>query len=202
MGRLAGGLALFLCLLFSGCGDDNHADGRGGEGGGGPETPPPGIIFGVHYMTEGDYPLGHPLEASVSPPPAPEKEEEMLGLLNARRAAQGREPLAMNAALRLLAQAHAEHMTINDQAHDGFYNTINPEGDGPDGRLFKTGIPFVATAELINSASSEAEVMFNDLLLWAPDRAIMDWGNWTSVGIGYFEGGHQGCYWVILLVQS
>jgi uncharacterized protein YkwD len=72
----------------------------------------------------------------VPPPPPTSPEGELFRLINASRAAQGCAPLGWDANLAASIRAHNE-----DQLRRGYFDHDTPEGEGPDDRLLRDGVP-------------------------------------------------------------
>lgn len=134
-----------------------------------------------------DTPLG-PSVIAAAPPPPPERvdesaEAELVALVNATRAAEGRPPLIEDPAIRAIARAHSAD--LRDRA---FFSHLNPDGFGPADRAHRAGLAFTRFAE--NIALADAITDAHQSLLASPGhRANLLDPDFRRLGIGIVKHG-------------
>ena len=128
-------------------------------------------------------------------PAAVEFEQEVLVLVNARRAVgadcgsegsfPATSPLVMNGALRCAARAHSKDMADRD-----FFDHTNPDGELPWDRMDKAGYAWRAAGENIAWGSpTPASVMDGWMNSDGHCANIMAAG-FTEIGVGYYTGNY------------
>ena len=124
------------------------------------------------------------------------KADELLQLVNAERAQAGVAPLSMgSSALNAAAQARAEELTVN-------YSYNRPNGSREFTVLAEYGVNEIEVGENYWAASDSAEDVFETWNRYDFFRARMMSKDATHVGIGYYEGGEYGNYWVMIFTYA
>lgn len=117
--------------------------------------------------------------------------EYILGLINDIRTGLGKKKVTLNAQLNTLAQKHANDMMIRN-----FFGHVNPDGESPEDRRKKDGIPTEVGENLAYSQSLLSSIQ--GLLRSPVHRSNILSDSWTSVGIGITQDANKG----IRLVQE
>jgi uncharacterized protein YkwD len=107
------------------------------------------------------------------------EEGEFLDLLNAYRAANGLATLTHNAQLAAAAEAHSL-----DMATRGYFNNVNPEGDGPQERIISQGYNPESSGENLAAGFQTAAAVFTDWKNSPGHNQIMLDQGFTEIGIG------------------
>lgn len=130
------------------------------------------------------------------PAHAASKADELLQLVNAERAQAGVAPLSMgSSALNAAAQARAKELTVN-------YSYNRPNGSREFTVLAEYGVNEIEVGENYWAASDSAEDVFETWNRYDFFRARMMSKDATHVGIGYYEGGEYGNYWVMIFTYA
>lgn len=117
---------------------------------------------------------------------------ELLSLINNERAASGIAPLTIGSTeLNAAAQARAEELATN-------YSYNRPNGSREFTVLAEYGVNEIEVGENYWAASDSAEDVFATWNRYDFFRARMMSKDATHVGIGYYEGGEYGNYWVMI----
>ena len=117
---------------------------------------------------------------------------ELLSLINNERAANGIAPLTIGSTeLNAAAQARAEELATN-------YSYNRPNGSREFTVLAEYGVNEIEVGENYWAASDSAEDVFATWNRYDFFRARMMSKDATHVGIGYYEGGEYGNYWVMI----
>ena len=117
---------------------------------------------------------------------------ELLSLINNERAANGIAPLTIGSTeLNAAAQARAEELATN-------YSYNRPNGTREFTVLAEYGVNEIEVGENYWAASDSAEDVFATWNRYDFFRARMMSKDATHVGIGYYEGGEYGNYWVMI----
>lgn len=131
---------------------------------------------------------GHPLDWSTTDDAVLADEDEMLALLNARRAATGLPALGMHDTLRRCARGHSRHMAPD--SHD-FFALTDPEGRGPSDWLAANGLTGSA-AECIGAGPRDDA--FAAWISASGDADVLLAAGATEIGIG-----RHGALWTVLV---
>jgi uncharacterized protein YkwD/uncharacterized membrane protein required for colicin V production len=119
-------------------------------------------------------------------PPDTDAEERMLDLVNTERSKAGLGPLAMDAALRALARAHAADMFAQ-----GYFSHTGRDGRSPFDRMHDAGIGYTTAGE--NLALAPTTDFAHQGLMNSPGhRANILNPDFHRVGIGVLDGGIYG----------
>jgi uncharacterized protein YkwD len=115
---------------------------------------------------------------------------EVLRLINDRRAANGCRPLAANATLTVVAQAHSA-----DMAAHNYFSHDSLSGQSPFDRMDAAGYRFTAAAENIAAGQPTPASVVTAWMNSSGHRAnILNCG-YRETGVGYASGGSYGTYW-------
>lgn len=130
------------------------------------------------------------------PAHAASKADELLQLVNAERAQAGVAPLSMgSSALNAAAQARAEELTVN-------YSYNRPNGSREFTILPEYGVDDVSVGENYWAAAEDASDVVAAWNRYDFFKERMLDKDATSVGIGYYEGGEYGNYWVMIFTYA
>ena len=130
------------------------------------------------------------------PAHAASKADELLQLVNAERAQAGVAPLSMgSSALNAAAQARAEELTVN-------YSYNRPNGSREFTILPEYGVDDVSVGENYWAAAENASDVVAAWNRYDFFKERMLDKDATSVGIGYYEGGEYGNYWVMIFTYA
>ena len=130
------------------------------------------------------------------PAHAASKADELLQLVNAERAQAGVAPLSMgSSALNAAAQARAEELTGN-------YSYNRPNGSREFTILPEYGVDDVSVGENYWAAAENASDVVAAWNRYDFFKERMLDKDATSVGIGYYEGGEYGNYWVMIFTYA
>ena len=115
---------------------------------------------------------------------------DIFDMVNQVRAENGLAALAWDDGLAALARAHSE-----DMIKRGFFDHVNPDGLGPDGRADAAGISYYMISENISAGDAAPEVIM-DGWMNSPGHQfnILD-PEATRLGVGVALGGELGVYW-------
>lgn len=123
-------------------------------------------------------------------------EEELRRLINAERTSRGLAPLAFDALLAQVAEAHSQ-----DMINRNFFDHINLDGLGPGDRLANAGYSASTWGETIGAGYTTPAAM---LVGWmnSPEHCdILLSPNFTEIGLGYVTGGTYGHYWTAVFAK-
>ena len=130
------------------------------------------------------------------PAHAASKADELLQLVNAERAQAGVAPLSMgSSALNAAAQARAKELTVN-------YSYNRPNGSREFTILPEYGVNDVSVGENYWAAAENASDVVAAWNRYDFFKERMLDKDATSVGIGYYEGGEYGNYWVMIFTYA
>uniref|UniRef100_UPI004025EE83 CAP domain-containing protein n=1 Tax=Faecalibacterium sp. TaxID=1971605 RepID=UPI004025EE83 len=130
------------------------------------------------------------------PAHAASKADELLQLVNAERAQAGVAPLSMgSSALNAAAQARAKGLTVN-------YSYNRPNGSREFTILPEYGVDDVSVGENYWAAAENASDVVAAWNRYDFFKERMLDKDATSVGIGYYEGGEYGNYWVMIFTYA
>ena len=130
------------------------------------------------------------------PAHAASKADELLQLVNAERAQAGVTPLSMgSSALNAAAQARAEELTVN-------YSYNRPNGSREFTILPEYGVEDVSVGENYWAAAEDASDVVAAWNRYDFFKERMLDKDATSVGVGYYEGGEYGNYWVMIFTYA
>ncbi|MFJ2663927.1 CAP domain-containing protein [Nocardia fluminea] len=108
---------------------------------------------------------------------------EVLDLVNRERAGGGCGPLRANVQLQAAAQSHSD-----DMAARGFFEHVNPDGVGPDGRIEAAGYSWSTVGENIAAGHDSAALVMAEWMTSDGHRSnILDCA-FTELGVGITLG--------------
>jgi hypothetical protein len=122
------------------------------------------------------------------------EEDELLALLNAYRVDEDRTALAPNALLAAAAEAHAL-----DMATRGYFNVVDPDGNGPRERMISQGYDPDQWGEILAGGQRTAAQVFDAWRNSPGHNAIMLDPFVIEIGIGRAvkPGSDLGWYWTV-----
>ena len=121
---------------------------------------------------------------------------ELLNLINNERAASGIASLSIGSSeLNAAAQARAEELATS-------YSYNRPDGSREFTVLAEYGVSDISVGENYWAAAEDAEDVFNAWNRYDFFRTRMMDKDATTVGIGYYEGGEYGNYWVMIFTYA
>jgi uncharacterized protein YkwD len=111
---------------------------------------------------------------------------------NDARAAVGVAPVTENAALTAAALSHSQSMAVQ-----GFVGHEDPAtGERVNDRVLAQGYSYFVVAENIATGICAADTVVNEWLNSTGHRENLLSPDYTEIGIGVYQGGEQGMYWV------
>ena len=119
-----------------------------------------------------------------------EYEKAIFDMVNQVRAENGLAALAWDDGLAALARAHSE-----DMIKRGFFDHVNPDGLGPDGRADAAGISYYMISENISAGDASPEVIMDGWMNSPGHRGNILDPEATRLGVGVVLGGELGVYW-------
>lgn len=125
---------------------------------------------------------------STSSPRAPE--EQLTGLVNARRLQVGCAPLRADARLSAAARDHAR-----DMAARAYFQHMDPEGNHPDHRMRKAGYPVGPWAENLDRGTANPQTVVNDWMDGSIHQQNMLDCRYQDTGVAAVAG-PNGMIWV------
>jgi uncharacterized protein YkwD len=133
----------------------------------------------------------------IAPPPPPPVTlspavSEFVELMNAHRTSMGLAPLAWDAGVAAVAQAHSEDMVARS-----FFSHTNPDGESPFDRLSAAGITYTAAGENIAYGYPTASSVLTAWLGSDGHRRNIENANYTHHGVGL-----EGTYWTHVFIRK
>ena len=129
----------------------------------------------------------------VTPQPTPEAPEEnseftqvqldVLNIVNEERAKQGLKASELDAEVSVVATEKARDMAVNN-----YFSHTSPTYGSPFDMLKLYGVAFSYAGENIAYGQTSAEQVMNDWMNSTGHRANILSGNFTKIGIGFYEG--------------
>ena len=130
------------------------------------------------------------------PAHAASKADELLQLVNAERAQAGVAPLSMGSSeLNAAAQARAKELSVN-------YSYNRPNGSREFTILSEYGVDDISVGEDYWAAAEDASDVVAAWNRYDFFKERMLNKDATTVGIGYYEGGEYGNYWVMIFTYA
>ena len=127
---------------------------------------------------------------------ASSKADELLQLVNAERAQAGVAPLSMGSSeLNAAAQARAKELSVN-------YSYTRPDGSREFTVLPEYGVTDISVGEDYWAAADDASDVVSAWNSYSFFKERMLNKDATTVGIGYYEGGEYGNYWVMIFTYA
>ena len=119
--------------------------------------------------------------------------EAVLKLVNEERSKAGLQPLKMSEELRSIANLKAK-----DMAENNYFDHYSATYGSPFQMLQQFGVHYSAAGENIAAGQKTPEEVMNSWLNSSGHRANILNKNFDTLGIGIYEGGKYGTYWVQL----
>ena len=127
---------------------------------------------------------------------ASSKADELLQLVNAERAQAGVAPLSMGSSeLNAAAQTRAKELSTN-------YSYTRPNGSREFTVLAEYGVSDISVGENYWAAAEDASDVVAAWNRYSFFQERMLNKDATTVGIGYYEGGEYGNYWVMIFTYA
>ncbi len=117
---------------------------------------------------------------------------QVLKLVNERRALIGLNELTLNPVLTSMAENYA-----TDMIEQGFFAHESPDGEGPGERAYKAGYVFLEMGENLAAGQETAEQVVAEWMASPEHRDMMLGMQWREIGIGIRLGGEYNVYWVL-----
>ena len=211
-------LAASLSLWAGGCGDDGEAsdsDGASTTGSDSATATATATSTGTDTDTDSTgaettggendavwmTPYCYPVSATKWLDPWEAEEADVVALVNEVRATgtscgsngdfAPAGPLTASPHLTCAARAHSQ-----DMSERGFFNHVNPDGEGPSDRIDKTGYAWTAVGENIAGGPMTAADAVNGWLASDEHCANLMNPTYKEIGVGLYEGaGQYTFYW-------
>ena len=132
-----------------------------------------------------------PVNVAATHATAPDDPElrELVRLVNGARARAGLRPLAWNARLAEVAEAHSEDML---KRH--YFSHVDPNRRDPFARMRAAGLEFQAAAENIAAGQTSAQAVFESWMDSPHHRENIMGRAYTEQGIGRFANHWTHCF--------
>lgn len=118
-------------------------------------------------------------------------EKKVVDLTNQQRAKAGLKPLsASNSALSKMARAKSQ-----DMRDKNYFDHQSPTYGSPFDMMKKYGISFTSAGENIAAGQKTPEEVVNGWMNSPGHRANILNASFTTIGVGYVQGGSYGSYW-------
>ncbi|MFP4070979.1 MAG: CAP domain-containing protein [Desulfovibrionales bacterium] len=114
-----------------------------------------------------------------TPQPSPE-EQELVSLINTKRAEQGLNELSCNLLLHRAARDHAETMAEQD-----YLGHESPDGTGFQERIYAAGYPKTRVGEAVGAGWKDAQEALQNFMESPTHREILMGPKFTEIGVGY-----------------
>lgn len=122
--------------------------------------------------------------------------QEILNLVNAERKKQGLSALTLNDKLNNIATMKAKDMAVNN-----YFSHQSPTYGSPFQMLQNYGVTYSYAGENIAGGQRSSQAVMNDWMNSSGHRANILNKNFTQLGVGYYEGGSYGTYWVQTFIR-
>jgi uncharacterized protein YkwD len=127
---------------------------------------------------------------AVPPPSSGGVTAQVVALTNAERAKAGCGPLAVDATLTSVAQAHSQDMASND-----YFSHDSQDGRTPFARMTAAGYRYSTAAENIAAGQRTAQDVMTGWMNSPGHKANILNCALTQIGVGHATGGSYGVYW-------
>lgn len=117
--------------------------------------------------------------------------QEILDLVNAERKKQGLNALTLNNNINNIATLKAKDMATNN-----YFSHQSPTYGSPFQMLQKYGVTYSYAGENIAAGQKTSQEVMNSWMNSSGHRANILSKNYTQLGVGYYQGGSYGTYWV------
>ena len=130
-------------------------------------------------------------EQSVPESDVSQQAQEVLRLVNAERTKAGLSSLTLSEKLTAVANEKAR-----DMAENNYFSHTSPTYGSPFQMLQQYGISYRSAGENIAAGQRTPEEVMNSWMNSSGHRANILNSAYTEIGIGYYQGGSYGTYWV------
>ncbi|MGW3044893.1 sigma-70 family RNA polymerase sigma factor [Kitasatospora sp. NPDC001159] len=120
-----------------------------------------------------------PTPTPSSPTPQKTLEQQLVDLINIRRAENGCRPLRVNRRLHAAAQGHSDDMAVA-----GYFDHVDPRGNHADGRMTAAGYQWSAWAENLDRNTNSPNTVLKDWSDGAIHQQNMLDCQYTDAGVG------------------
>jgi uncharacterized protein YkwD len=127
---------------------------------------------------------------AVPPPSSGGVTAQVVALTNAERAKAGCGPLAVDATLTSVAQAHSQDMASNN-----YFSHDSQDGRTPFARMTAAGYRYSTAAENIAAGQRTAQDVMTGWMNSPGHKANILNCALTQIGVGHATGGSYGVYW-------
>lgn len=121
---------------------------------------------------------------------------EVLDLVNKERAKNGLKALVLDNQLTSVANKKAR-----DMADKGYFSHTSPTYGSPFEMLQQFGINYRSAGENIAGGQKTSQQVMEDWLNSSGHRANILNANYSKLGVGFYQGGNLGTYWVQLFTN-
>lgn len=122
---------------------------------------------------------------------ASDQANAVLKLVNAERTKQGLKQLTLSSKLTSVANTKAKDMAVNN-----YFSHNSPTYGSPFQMMQDFGVTYKSAGENIAAGQRSAQEVMNSWMNSSGHRANILNANFTELGVGYYEGGSYGTYWV------
>lgn len=117
--------------------------------------------------------------------------QQVLALVNAERAKAGLKALVLDDQLNTVAAAKAK-----DMADGNYFSHDSPTYGSPFDMMRSFGVSYTSAGENIAAGQKTAKDVMNSWMNSSGHRANILSAKYTKLGVGYYNGGSYGTYWV------
>lgn len=121
---------------------------------------------------------------------------EVLKLVNEERKKQGLSSLTLSSKLTSIATTKAKDMAVNK-----YFSHQSPTYGSPFEMLQQFGVSYRSAGENIAGGQKTAKEVMNSWMNSSGHRANILSKNYTQLGVGYYQGGSYGTYWVQMFIK-
>ena len=122
---------------------------------------------------------------------------EVLNLVNVERKKQGLNPLILSHTLNGIANEKAKDMAVKN-----YFSHQSPTYGSPFEMLQRFGVTYSSAGENIAGGQKTAQAVMTDWMNSSGHRANILNKNYTELGVGYYQDGSYGTYWVQLFIKK
>lgn len=128
-------------------------------------------------------------------PSSSEQANQVLKLVNVERSKQGLKALTLSKELTSIANTKAKDMAVNR-----YFDHRSPTYGSPFEMLQQFGVSYKTAGENIAAGQKTAEQVMNSWMNSSGHKANILSKSFTELGVGYYNGGSYGTYWVQLFI--
>lgn len=122
--------------------------------------------------------------------------QQVLALVNAERTKQGLQPLTLDNTLNGIAAEKAHDMAVNN-----YFSHDSPTYGTPFDMMRSFGVDYKSAGENIAAGQRTASEVMSSWMNSSGHRANILSDKYTKIGVGYYDGGTKGPYWVQMFIQ-